>query len=37
MDIDIVVMWVDGNDPEWRKEKSEYSKSKTDDTGEENL
>ena len=24
-DIDIVVMWVDGNDPEWLKEKVKYS------------
>ncbi|MDO5154836.1 MAG: Stealth CR1 domain-containing protein [Eubacteriales bacterium] len=24
MDIDFVIMWVDGNDPEWRKEKSKY-------------
>lgn len=23
--IDFVVMWVDGNDPEWQKEKSKYS------------
>lgn len=36
MDIDIVVMWVDGNDPEWRKEKVKYSKSKTDDSNSDN-
>ncbi|MBE5958648.1 MAG: hypothetical protein E7254_07295 [Lachnospiraceae bacterium] len=24
MDIDFVVLWVDGNDPEWQKEKSKY-------------
>ena len=22
--IDFVVMWVDGNDPDWRKEKAKY-------------
>ena len=27
--IDFVVMWVDGSDPEWQKEKSKY---KTDGT-----
>lgn len=25
--IDFVIIWVDGNDPEWRKEKSEYDSS----------
>ena len=24
MDIDFVVLWVDGNDPEWRAEKAKY-------------
>lgn len=24
MDIDVVILWVDGNDPEWRKEKALY-------------
>ena len=24
MDIDFVILWVDGNDPEWLKEKREY-------------
>ena len=24
MDIDFVVLWVDGNDPEWQKEKAKY-------------
>ena len=23
--IDFVMIWVDGNDPEWRKEKDKYS------------
>ena len=22
--IDFVIIWVDGNDPEWRKEKAQY-------------
>jgi len=25
MDIDIVVLWVDGNDPDWQREKDKYS------------
>ena len=25
MDIDIVVTWVDGSDPEWLKERARYS------------
>ena len=25
MDIDIVVLWVDGNDPEWKAQKAKYS------------
>lgn len=24
MDIDFVILWVDGNDPEWKKEKNKY-------------
>jgi len=32
--IDFVICWVDGNDPEWRKEKSKYSPGiKTDSRG----
>ena len=27
--IDFVMIWVDGNDPEWRKEKNLYDKSNT--------
>ena len=23
-DVDIVILWVDGNDPEWLKEKNNY-------------
>ena len=23
--IDFVIAWVDGNDPEWRKQKNEYN------------
>lgn len=30
-DIDIVVMWVDGDDPEWQKEKAKYIVSKDAD------
>lgn len=29
-DVDIVVLWVDGNDPEWLKEKSAYETKDTD-------
>lgn len=32
MDIDIVVLWVDGNDPAWRAEKSRYE-GRSDDSG----
>ena len=33
--IDFVMIWVDGNDPEWQKEKNLYDKSnKTGDSGE---
>lgn len=31
MDIDIVVLWVDGNDPEWIKEKIKYDDNKKED------
>ena len=31
MKIDFVVTWVDGNDPEWRKQKNEYSPKKTEE------
>lgn len=30
--IDFVIAWVDGNDPEWRKQKNEYSPSKESDS-----
>lgn len=36
MDIDVVVMWVDGNDPEWLKEKRKYSPEKQDDSNSTN-
>lgn len=36
MDIDFVVLWVDGNDPEWQKEKAEYQGVKIDDSNAEN-
>jgi len=26
--IDFVIMWVDGNDPEWQEEKRKYEKIK---------
>jgi len=32
MDIDVVVMWVDGNDPEWIREKEKYSPMRSDDS-----
>ncbi|MBE7006058.1 MAG: hypothetical protein E7424_02775 [Ruminococcaceae bacterium] len=32
MDIDLVVLWVDGNDPAWRAEKDKYDTSKKDDS-----
>lgn len=31
MDIDFVITWVDGNDPEWQKEKARYSGKSTGD------
>ena len=30
IDVDLVVMWVDGSDPEWLEEKSKYDKPGTD-------
>lgn len=35
-DIDIVVLWVDGNDPEWQKEKAKYQGVKLDDSNSAN-
>ena len=32
MDIDIVVLWVDGNDPAWQAEKNLYAPKNTDDS-----
>ncbi len=34
--IDFVVLWVDGNDPAWQKEKAQYSTKKTDDSNSDN-
>ena len=34
-DIDFVIPWVDGNDPEWRKRKNEYLGTAEDDDREE--
>ena len=28
--IDFVILWVDGSDPEWLKEKNQYSEEKID-------
>lgn len=36
MDIDFVVLWVDGNDPDWRKEKARYQGKTLDDSNSEN-
>ncbi len=36
MDIDIVVLWVDGSDPAWRKEKNKYQEIKTTDANADN-
>lgn len=36
LDIDIVVLWVDGNDPEWQKEKAKYQGVKLDDSNSAN-
>lgn len=32
MDIDFVVLWVDGSDPAWQAEKAKYSGKRTDDS-----
>lgn len=32
MDIDVVVLWVDGNDPAWQAEKQKYSEKKVSDS-----
>lgn len=32
MDIDFVILWVDGNDPDWQAEKSRYQRDKEDDS-----
>ena len=32
MDIDFVILWVDGNDPGWQAEKSRYQSKKEDDS-----
>lgn len=36
MDIDFVVLWVDGNDPAWRAEKAKYSGETVDDSNSDN-
>ena len=36
MDVDIVVLWVDGSDPNWLKEKNKYSPKTIDDSNSEN-
>lgn len=36
MDIDVVVLWVDGSDPEWLKEKNKYSPVRIDDSNSVN-
>ena len=36
MDIDFVVLWVDGNDPDWKKEKAKYQGKTLDDSNSEN-
>ena len=33
MDIDFIITWVDGNDPEWQAEKARYSGSSLSDSG----
>lgn len=32
MDIDIVVLWVDGNDPDWNSRKAQYQGKRVDDS-----
>lgn len=36
MDIDFVVLWVDGNDPTWQAEKAKYSEKTADDSNSAN-
>lgn len=36
MDIDFVVLWVDGNDPEWQAEKAKYQSKTLDDSNSVN-
>ena len=36
MDIDVVVLWVDGNDPQWQKEKQKYMSSTINNDSTEN-
>ncbi len=36
MDIDFVVLWVDGNDPEWQKERAKYDKKSIDESNAAN-
>ena len=36
MDIDIVVLWVDGDDPAWRAELAKYSPGRVDDSNSDN-
>lgn len=36
MNIDFVVLWVDGNDPAWRKEKAKFQGKTLDDSNSEN-
>ena len=32
MDVDFVILWVDGNDPDWLEEKNKYQSKKNDDS-----
>lgn len=36
MDIDFVVLWVDGNDPDWQAEKNKYQKKEIDENNSVN-
>lgn len=36
MDIDFVILWVDGNDVEWKTEKNQYSRKNIDDSNSDN-
>ena len=33
MEVDLVYLWVNGNDPEWRKKRAKYSKGNNSDSG----